>query len=73
MQDWLAALQDGLYHAFIPSKRLVTPDYWEWMPWRCAQARALRPWNVSAAVLIATPTVLHYLPACQVMINGYWH
>jgi len=35
--QWWSDLRDSLGRAFLPDRRDVTPDYWEWMHWRLTQ------------------------------------
>lgn len=56
VHDWLARLQDSLYHAFMPNERDVTPDYWQWLPWRCSQVLTHPPASLHNAYI---PEPLH--------------
>jgi len=39
--QWWSDLRDSLSRAFLPDRRDVTPDYWEWMQWRLTQVNVV--------------------------------
>lgn len=34
---WMLVMQDRLHKAFVPNRKDVTDDYWEWLHWRLVQ------------------------------------
>lgn len=73
LMQWWSDLRDSLCRAFLPDRRDVSPDYWEWMQWRLTQVpdTHLRvPWSHVAAgrnSVTSQPCFLlcAKLPACQ--------
>ena len=39
LRRMVLSIQDRLHKAFIPNKKDVTDDYWEWLKWRLVQVR----------------------------------